>query len=398
MKTLSSPRVRPFHDDEAWREVRMEWAIRPDTTYLNHGSFGPPPRSVRFVRKKWIDLLDEQPMDFYVRQFEEHILEARKRLARFMGTAPENLVFVENATYGMNVVANSFPLSQGDEVLITNHDYGAVDRIWDRACRRARATKHVTHLAEPIRDPGAIVQQLVDVINEHTKLLVISHITSPTALILPVAEICEAFQKRGISVCIDGPHAPAQLPMSLDQLGCAFYTASLHKWLSAPLGSGFLYVSPYFQNRIEPPIKSWGRLLPAIPERWDEEFTWQGTRDPSPFLSVPTAIEFLEGIGWDQYRGRTFWLAEYAEQQLRERLGTEPIASRDAGFYGSMAHLPLPPGDWTHLQQQLWEKEQIEVPIIHFDNRWFVRVSCHLYNTTEQIDLLVRTLGQLTGR
>ena len=389
---------RRFDSDEDWQDLRLEWNIRADTTYLNHGSFGPSPRTVRFVRRKWIEKLDEQPMDFYVRELEGHFWAARCEVARFVGTSPQNLIFVDNATYGMNVIANSFRLQAGDEVMIPNHEYGAVMRIWDRACERVGAKRIEVCIPEPLEDPGQIVKMLVDSVNPNTRLLVLSHITSATALIMPVAEICAAFQKLGVSVCVDGPHAPAHIPFRIDELGCAFYTASCHKWLCAPLGSGFLYANPYFQSQLEPVLKSWGRLLPAIPQRWDEEFTWPGTRDPSPFLSIPTAIEFMEKVGIEQFQARAFWLAEYAEKNIMNELGTAPIASREKGFYGSMAHVRLPDGDWSNLQNQLWEEYQIEVPIIHFDNRWFVRVSCHIYNNTKQIDYLVKALKYVIER
>ena len=397
MNSISEKRRR-YDCDEDWEDLRQEWAIRADTTYLNHGSFGPAPRSVRFVRRKWIDKLDEQPMDFYVRELEGHLWAARTEVAKFVGTSPQNLIFVDNATYGMNVIANSFHLQPGDEVLIPNHEYGAVNRIWDRACEKAGAKRIEACIPEPLEDPQQIVKTLVDSVNPNTRLLVLSHITSATALIMPVAEICLEFQKLGVSVCVDGPHAPAHIPFRVDELGCAFYTASCHKWLCAPLGSGFLYVNPYFQNQIQPPIKSWGRLLPAIPERWDEEFTWSGTRDPSPFLTIPTAIEFMRSVGLEQFQARAFWLAEYAERSIMEALDVAPIASRQNGFYGSMAHVRLPEGDWSQLQTQLWEEYQIEVPIIFFGDRWFIRVSCHIYNNSKQIDYLVKALKYIVER
>ena len=223
--------------------------------------------------------------------------------------------------------------------MIPNHEYGAVMRIWDRVCAAKGARRVSVSIPEPLTDPQQILDTLVSSINPQTKLLVISHITSATALIMPVAEICAAFQEQGVSVCVDGPHAPAHLPFKIDELGCAFYAASCHKWLCAPLGSGFLYVNPYFQNQIEPPIKSWGRLLPALPERWDEEFTWTGTRDPSPFLAVPTAIEFMNHVGLDEFRGRCFWLAE--SMPKNDWLNPWALALSQAGRLDSMERWPM---------------------------------------------------------
>ncbi len=396
-----------FLDDSQWVQLAAEWSIRADTTYLNHGSFGPSPDRVRMARRRWIMRLDEQPMDFYVRQLEGHLEHARDSLARSVGTKMENLVFVDNATYGMNVVADSFPLQTDDEVLLSDHEYGAVNRIWDRACIRSGAQKKIVNLPAQIDSKQEVVDAIVSRVTDRTRLLVISHITSATALILPVKEICAAMAERGVPVCIDGPHAPMHVDLNVEEIGCDFYTSSCHKWLCGPLGSGFLYAVPHSHKFIRPAIKSWGRLLPALPERWDEEFTWMGTKDPSVFLTLPDAIEFMQGVGVSEFRGRSRSLANYAEKKLAAQFGTTPIGKRENGWYGSMAHVPLPAagvvlasdmaegdmpdsaaGHYSTLQLRLWEVFGIEIPIIDFAGRWFVRVSCHLYNSAAQIDYL----------
>ncbi len=241
--------------------------------------------------------------------------------------------------------------------------------------------------------PESLVDQMFRQISDRVSLLVISHITSPTALILPIELICQTARRRGLPVCVDGPHVPAHVALDIDSLDCDFYTASCHKWLSATLGSGFLYVHPRQQSIAQPLVKSWGRLLPAMPQRWDQEFTWSGTRDPSVYLSIPVAIDFLRSVGLDNFRARAYWLAEYAERRLVELFSTEPMGAHGPyRWYGTMAHVPLPKGDWSELQQRLWTEFGIEIPIIYFDDRWFVRVSCHLYTTTAQIDYLVESL------
>lgn len=385
----------PSNEDD-WRDIAEFWKVRADTTYLNHGSFGITPQPVIAARDQWQQRQDEQPMDFYVRQFEEVWHNARNRLAAFVNTDPGNLVFAENATVAMNIVASSFRLERGDQILLNDHEYGAVQRIWERECRRAdshgaNASVVVCRLPQVIEDEQQIIDSVFAGVTDQTKLIIISHITSPTAIIMPVQQICEQAKKRGIPTCIDGPHAPMQVDLDIDNLGCDFYTASCHKWLSAPLGTGFLYVHPKWHEMIQPMTKSWGRLLPALPDRWDEEFIWSGTRNSSGYFSIPTAIDFFNQIGIDNFRQRSNYLRRYAERALLDKFTTEPIARFDHA-YASMAHVPLPPGNWENLQLQLWQKHQIEVPIINFDNRWFVRVSCHLYNSTEQIDRLVRAI------
>lgn len=385
--------VPPFDDDVAWSYWQDEWSIRDDTIYLNHGSFGPSPNTVRAARQAWQMRLDCQPMDFYVRRYEDLWHQVRLELAAFVRTEPDNLVFVENATQGMNIVAANFPLAAGDQVVLTDHEYGAVRRIWDRACTRAGAAPPVVAtLPARFESVEEVVAAVFAVVTERTRLLVVSHVTSPTALILPVQEICNEAGRRGVAVCIDGPHAPAQVPVDIRALDCDYYTASCHKWLSAPLGSGFLAVHPRRQMACEPVALSWGRLLPAVPRRWYEEFIWSGTRDPSPFLAVSDAIRFLRQVGEEAFRERTHALAQYARARLTELTGLEPPLADSPQWYGSMTLAPLPPVNAQHLQYDLWHEHGIEVPIIDFGGQVYARVSCHLYNTPRQIRTLVAAL------
>jgi isopenicillin-N epimerase len=194
---------------------------------------------------------------------------------------------------------------------------------------------------------------------------------------------------------VDGPHAPAQVPLEIDRLGCDFYCASCHKWLSAPFGSGFLYVAPEHQAAVQPLVLSWGRLAPQQVDCWSDEFVWSGTQDPSAFLAVPAAIAFLQSIGVERFRRETHELARYARQRLLELAAGEPLVPDSAGWYGSMAHVPLPDGDAAALQDRLWSDYAIEVPIIRWQERRWIRVSCHLYNVRDDIDRLVVALDRL---
>lgn len=393
-------------DDAAWAPLKKQWILRDDTTYLNHGSFGPPPAAVRELRDRWQRKLDSQPMDFFVREFEPAWLAARDTLASFVGAAAGNLIFAENATVAMNIVADSFPLAAGDEVLLTDHEYGAVRRIWQRACERAGGSVKTAELPLPLNSMQGVVDSIFAAVSERTRLIVVSHITSPTAAILPVAEICREAQRRGIAVAIDGPHAIAQLPVAIDSLGCDFYTASCHKWLSGPIGSGFLYVAPRQQRHVLPPVLSWGRIPPTKITSWSDEFVWVGTRNPAAYLSVPAAIGFLESVGLAEFRARTHWLAQRARRRLLELTDLPPLVPDDATWYAGMAHVPLPPPKSGRvggescpisnpLQDTIWRRLAIEVPIVEFRGVRYIRVSCHLYNDSEQIDRLAGGLKTL---
>jgi len=404
--------TRSPSEDADWHSLKSYWHFRPGTTYLNHGSFGPPPQPVREARQKWQDALDSQPMDFFVRQFEPAWIAARDRLAQFVGAAASDLIFVENATVGMNIVADSFPLSAGDEVLLSDHEYGSVERQWLRACGKAGATLRICALPLPFQSREATADAIFAAVTDRTRLIVVSHVAFAAPVILPVAEICRRAKQRGIAVAIDGPHAVAQIPLNIAELDCDFYAASCHKWLCGPFGSGFLYVHRRQQRLVRPPVLSWGRLPPARIESWSDEFVWSGTRNPVAFLAVPAAIEFLESVGLDAFRERTHWLARYARRKLVELTQVEPQLPDDPAWYGSMTHVPLPPAKnapppvagqsagevfpiSNALTHTIWQRLGIETPVVEFRGRRCLRVSCHLYNDTEQIDRLVAGLKTL---
>lgn len=390
--------VHPL-DDAAWRPLHSFWRLRDDTTYLNHGSFGPPPEPVRETQARWKQELDSQPMDFFVRNYEPSWRAARGVLAEWVGAEADELVFVENATAAMNVVAANLPLHPGDEVLLTDHEYGAVDRIWQRACLRAGTCPPVVvNLPRPLDNPRAIVESIMNAVNRHTRAVVVSHITSPTAVVLPIERICKTLRAAGITTIVDGPHATAQVDLNLKQIDSDFYCASCHKWLSAPFGSGFLWVAPSWHARLQPPQLSWGRLRPAQPTHWSDEFIWSGTRDPSAYLAVPAAINFLESIGLAAFRRRTHALAQYARQRITTLVDLPQLVPDDPEWYGAMALCALTPGPPDELQRALWTEFGIEVPIIHWGGGRYVRVSCHLYNDCEDIDRLAEALEQLLPR
>ena len=384
--------IRPSNElSDRWRD---SWRLERSVTYLNHGSFGPPPNAVRQQRERWQRSLDEQPMEFFVRRMEKAWFVARRTLAEFICTESENLALVENATVGMNIVAGSVKLAPGDEVVLTNHEYGAVHRIWERACREAGTSPPVVaRLPEPMESHQQLVDMLFASVTSRTRLIVVSHITSPTALIMPIEQICRQARHQGVPVCVDGPHAAGQLDLNLGELACDYYTASCHKWLCAPFGSGFLYVTPNRQGTIRPPQLSWGRLMPDSPTCWSDEFLWSGTRDPSALLSIPSAVQFFQEVGWSEMRQYAHNLARYAQARLMEMVGKRPLATDFDTWHGFMAHVPLPPGNALQLQTRLWETAKIEVPIVSWNDRRWIRVSCHLYNTTDDVDYLLNHLS-----
>jgi len=383
---------------------RTDWEFPAGVSYLNHGSFGPSPRPVREALSRWNDALESQPMDFFVRQMEPELDVATVRLGNFVGADPRDVLLLDNATWAMNIVAHSVELAEGDEVLLTDHEYGAVRRVWQAVCNRVGARVVTARLPDPVDSVDAVVDAVFASVTPRTRMLVVSHVTSPTALILPVAEICARARSSGVPVCIDGPHAVAMLPLKLSELGCDYYAASCHKWLSAPFGSGFLYVRRGMQSRMRSVVTSWGRSVGGRGPDWRDEFNWLGTRNPAPLLSIPAAIDYLEGVGLDVFREHSFDLARYARTCLSAVPGVDPFVE-SVEWQGSMATLVVDAPAWPkpsvnetdELQQALWSEHQIEVPLTRHGGQRLLRVSCHMYNTRAEIDGLCEALKRLLG-
>lgn len=376
-------------------KASQDWQIAPGTVYLNHGSFGPPPFPVRRKQLEFQSRCNAQPMDFFVRQLEPAWYASRDRLAKFVGCEPGSMVFCENATSAMNLVASFFPLEPGDEVLLNNHEYGVVQRIWERKCKESSAVYKKASIPAQVESSSQIVDALAAACTSKTKLIVVSHITSPTAITFPLAAIIEMAKSKGIPVCVDGPHAPMQVTLNLMEMGCDFYLASCHKWLSAPFGTGFVYVAPKWQECAAwPRWMSWGRLPPTSLEHWTDHYVWSGTRDYSGYLSVGAAIEYIEGIGIEETRDRNHRLACWARQQLTQLLHQDALVPDGDVWYQMMTSVFLPAGDHSTLQKRLWQNHGIEVPIVLFEDRYHIRVSCHLYNDENHIERLMSGLKQ----
>lgn len=392
--------------DIDWNKYRSAWSLADGVTYLNHGSFGPAPNAVIAARQQWFAELERQPMDFLARRLEPLLNEAMGGLSKFVGCDRDDLIFVPNATTGINIVARSLELAPGDEVLLTDHEYGAVARIFGNACSQAGARTVVARPPFPITSDTDIIDALFERINDRTKLIVVSHVASYTSVVLPVAAICERAKSLGVPVCIDGPHGLVQQPLNLRTLGCDFYAASCHKWLCGPIGSGFLYVRGRHKSKMRPAVMSWGRSFAGSPASWKDEFIWVGTDDPSSYLAVADAVRFIEGVGVQDFRARTHLLTDLARQRICEITGGELLITDSSSGFGSMLTFPLPrvarssswPGKPHPLQQALWEEHRIEVPVFEWQDRLCLRVSCHLYNTPADIDRLCAALEQLCPR
>jgi len=394
--------------DAFWSAARGLMLLDPTVSNLNTGSFGPLPRSV-FERVTALrQRLAEEPMDFLLRQAPPLLWEARQRLADFLGADVRRLIFTANVTAAINNVAASLRLSAPGEILLTDHEYGAMHWCWERAAQRQGLTLRTFPLPILAEDSGAIVEAACAAMTPRTRLLFFSHVLSPTGLVLPARELCIEARRRGVLTVIDGAHAPAMVALDLVNLhGCDFYGGNCHKWLLAPTGSGFLYVAPGNEDRLQPLQVSWGwqpdraRLrqrdeVGSTP--WLRLFEFEGTRDPCAWLAVPEAIGFQERLGWERIRERNLALAEYARSRLGRVAGLQPATPHHPKLHGFMTAFRLPGDtDPATLRRGLWERHRIEAPIVERPEGPLVRVSTHFYNTSEEIDRLADALPGLLG-
>jgi isopenicillin-N epimerase len=380
-------------------EAGREYLLRPGMAFLNHGSFGACPRPVFEVYQGWQRELALQPVEFLARRHHALLSDAREQLAAYVGTQADNLVFVPNTTHGVNIVARSLRLEPGDEVLGTSHEYGAVERIWRFLCGQSGAQYRSQPIPLPVTDAEAVVEQFWAGVTERTRVIVLSHITSPTALIFPIAALCRRAAERGILTVVDGAHAPGQIDLNLDALGADFYTGNCHKWLCAPNGAAFLYARPERQPLLHPLIVSWGWEARAPgPSPFQDYFEWTGTADPAAYLSVPAAIAFETQHDWPQVREAAHTLLGQARARVAALTGLEQISPDSPEWWGQMCALPLPIADLAAgeaLKRRLWDEYQVEVPIVDWEDRFFVRVSVQAYNSPADVDRLVEALAAL---
>jgi isopenicillin-N epimerase len=384
------------------------WSLDPQTIFLNHGSFGACPRPVLEYQQRLRDRLERQPVQFFVRDLEGLIDDARAELATFLGVEAEDLVWVPNVTTGVNAVLRSLEIRPGDELLTTNHEYNACRNALEFVARRAGAEVIVVAIPFPIDSPEQIVDEIVHRISPRTRLALLDHVTSQTGLVLPVERVVRALAERGIDTFIDGAHAPGMLPLDLKTVGATYYGGNCHKWLCAPKGAGFLYVRRDKQPEVRPVVISHG----ANSQRTDRslyltEFDWVGTDDPTAILSVPEAIRFMGSLlpgGWDALRKHNRELALQGRRVVCDGLGI-PDPCPDS-MIGSLASVPLPAGEQEPqtsplyadpLQRELLERWKIEVPVIPWPKPpdRLLRISAQIYNRPDQYKKLAEALHDL---
>jgi isopenicillin-N epimerase len=391
-----------------WADARARMLLDPNVTNLNTGSFGPLPRVVFDRVTALRQLLAEEPMGFLLRGAPPLLWEARDRLAHFVGADSRRLVFTVNVTATVNLVATSLPLASPGEILLTDHEYRAMHWCWERAAQRQGLTLRTFRVPSMPSSPAEIVDAACAAMTERTRLLFFSHVLSQTGLVLPARELCAEARRRCILTVVDGAHAPAFIPLNLDAIGADYYGANCHKWLLAPTGAGFLYAAPGALDRLQPLQVSWGWRPDR--SRLDERdefgstprlrfFEFEGTRDPCPWLAIPSAIDFQANLGWERIRDRIAELTMYVRSCLTGLAGLSPNTPDAPAMHGAMLAFRLPAGlEAATLRRKLWEEHRIEIPIVERPDRLLLRISTHFYNTEAEVDRLAEALPLLMAR
>ena len=392
-------------------EFASHWALDPAIAFLNHGSYGAAPRAVLAAQQAWRDRMESEPVRFFSHDLEPALDRARAALGAFVGVDPNDLAFVPNATAGINTVLRSLRLNAGDELLTTDHAYNAVKNALEYVAERDGARVVVAEVAFPSASPTDAIDRILAAVTERTRLAVLDHITSATALVLPIEELVAQLTARGIETLVDGAHAPGQVALDVPAIGATYYVANLHKWLCAPKGSGFLWVRPDRQADIRPLAISHGANSPRLDRsRFRAEFDWTGTADPSAYLAVPDAIRFGEELmpgGWPALRARNRALALAGRDRLCQALDVGPPAPDE--MLGAMASVPLPLerrpgvvqgvdlyGDPVHDQLAALGMQVMVTPWPQRPDggpwRRLVRISAAAYNDLAQFDRLADAL------
>jgi isopenicillin-N epimerase len=364
------------------RAIRHEFAIASDIDFLNNGSFGAPPRVVLAAQQRWREQMEAQPVAFFSDTLPAALRASAARLASFIGARGEDLAFVENATAGMNAVLRSLRFASGDEIVATDHVYGAVRQTLRHVTRDAGPILHEVVTCYPADDPQAIVDAVAAKFGSRTKLLVVDHIASASALRLPLEKLIALARSRGVPVLVDGAHAPGQIALDVPALGADWYVGNCHKWLFAPKGAAFLWASPRAQAGIHPVV-----ISHYYGSGFTSEFDWVGTRDPSAWLSVPDGIDYLERLGVERVRERNHALAIEAATMIARSWKSELGAPPDR--FAAMATIRVPDTPETSvaagraLRARLWREQRIEVPIMSFGGALWARVSAQVFNQTD---------------
>jgi isopenicillin-N epimerase len=376
--------------------MKSQFLLDKSITFLNHGSFGACPKPVFEEYQRFQLELETEPVYFIQKKAAGYLKTARERLSKYVGCNSVDLFFTPNPTFAINTIMRSLHLDAGDEILSTNHEYGAMDRTWNFYCKKSGAKYIRQHISLPVVSKEQILEEFWSGYTSKTKIVFLNHISSCTALIFPIKEICDKARELGLITIIDGAHVPGQIDLDITELNPDFYTGTLHKWMLAPKGSSFLYVKKSFQEMLDPLIVGWGyeSVSPGESQFLDYQ-EYQGTRDISAFLCTPKVIDFLEINNWKTVAKECRQLVFDNYQRFCDLLNTQPICPITEEFLGQMASIPIKAVNPVEIKELLFNKYKIEIPVMPLNGNYFLRYSINAYNSQEDLDVLYKALQDI---
>ena len=379
-----------------YTKLKSEYLLNPGITYLNFGSFGACPKPVFKDYQEWQLLLESEPCQFIAVNGVNYLKASREALGAYVNCDADDVVYVTNPTYAINIIAKSLKLDEGDEILSTNIEYGALDRTWNYYCNKAKAKYIRQPITLPVTSKETIIEQFWKGYSPRTKAIFISQITSSTALRLPVAEICAMAKERGLLTIVDGAHVPGHIPLDLATLQADIYTGACHKWMMTAKGCSFLYVKRELQHPFDPLAISWGyeSAAPSHSQFLDYH-QMQGTRDFSAFLTVPAAIAFMKEHNWVEVAAACRKMVRDNYKRFCDLAGSQPICPVSEEFLGQMCSIPINTTQPEKLQRYLFEHYKIEVPVMRQEQRIFLRFSIQAFNTQDDLDKLYKALQEI---
>jgi isopenicillin-N epimerase len=375
--------------------LKKQFLLNPEITFLNFGSFGACPRPVFEDYQRWQLALERDPVQFITSTGLMHLENSRKALAGYIHCGSDDVVFVPNPSYAVNIIAKGLPLKDGDEVLSTSLEYGACDKTWAYYCGKKGAVFRRQPVL-PIVSRQKFISDFTAGITPRTRAIFISQVTSTTALVLPVKEICAIAKQKGIITIVDGAHVPGHLALDLRQLDADIYTGACHKWMMTPKGCSFLYVKKELQDIFDPLVISWGynSALPSHSRFLDYHQT-QGTRDFSACLTVPRALEFMKENHWESIATRCRALVLDNAARFCALLGSQPLCPLTGEFTGQMFSIPATVAEPEKLQKLLYQNYRIEIPVMRHGENIFIRYSINAFNSQSDLDMLYAALQEI---
>ena len=377
--------------------VKEQFLLKKDIHFLNFGSFGATPKPIFDYYQQWQRVLEAEPVQFMAFDGYEYLATSRAALANYLHIEDkDDLVYITSPTFGVNVIAKSFPLQEGDEILATNIEYGACDKTWEYYCEKKKAFYRRQPITLPITNKETFIAEFFEGVRPNTKAIFISHITSATALIFPVKEICEIAKSKGLITIVDGAHAPAQVDLNIGELMADFYIGACHKWMMAPKGCSFLYAHKSVQHICEQLVVSWGyKAAKPSHSAFLDYHQMIGTRDFSAFLSVPMCIIFMHENNWKEVSKKCHEMVLANAQLFYDLLGTKPISPLTNEWIGQMISIPIKTTEPEILQRKLYTDYKIEIPIMRQGNDVYMRYSINAFNTMEDLEALYKALEDI---